>query len=83
MRYRILCNADKKRSTVSALSSAAVCDLKCAMAEYIDEEELPLPSFFEIFGDGFQSAKKKRRTYGSLGGKLDNPLGDETTAGLV
>ena len=53
------------------------------MAEYIDEEELPLPSFFEIFGDGFQSAKKKRRTYGSLGGKLDNSLGDETTAGLV
>lgn len=53
------------------------------MAEYIDEEELPLPSFFEIFGDGFQSTKKKRRTYGSLGSKIDSSLGDETTAGYV
>ena len=50
------------------------------MSEYMDEE-LPLPSFFEIFGDGFQSSKKKRRSYATMSGKIDSTLGDETTAG--
>jgi hypothetical protein len=50
------------------------------MADFLDEE-LPLPSFFEIFGDGFQSTKKKRRSYANLGSKIDNLLADETTAG--
>ena len=50
------------------------------MTEDIDED-LPLPSFFEIFGDGFQSTKKKRRSYATLGSKIDTSLGDETTAG--
>ena len=50
------------------------------MTDDIDDE-LPLPSFFEIFGDGFHSAKKKRRSHASLGSKMDNMLTDETTTG--
>ena len=50
------------------------------MTDDIDDE-LPLPSFFEIFGDGFHSAKKKRKSHASLGSKLESLLSDETTAG--
>ena len=47
------------------------------MNEYADDE-LPLPSFAEIFGDGALSNPLKKKKKHPTSGKLD-PSGEETT----
>jgi hypothetical protein len=51
------------------------------MADF--DDEFPLPSFHEIFGDGYggypsHPNKKKRKSYGGAN-KIDGINGDETT----
>ncbi len=48
------------------------------MTEYVDDE-LPLPPFAEIFGEGSMSNKKKSKKF--VGARGD-PNGDETTGYL-
>jgi hypothetical protein len=43
------------------------------------EDELPLPSFVEIFGDGVLIGPKKKKKHILSGGKLDGLCGEETT----
>jgi hypothetical protein len=47
------------------------------MTDVYVEDELPLPSFAEVFGESLTGNKKKRKS--STSGKLDGLLGDEST----
>lgn len=46
------------------------------MTEYVDDE-LPLPSFAEIFGEGLMSSKKRNKKL--TGARGEGLNGDETT----
>jgi hypothetical protein len=67
-------NSGKQHKNSASVVRLQFFDI-CQMTEYVDDE-LPLPPFAEIFGEGSMSNKKKSKKM--LGARGD-PNGDETT----